>query len=277
MKYHSILFPITALLLSGCGTNQWLNMTTKAPEDLQKYKEKTASEFIYKRYITGHDTAGIGLLYKGMDLIASGADKLNLGDRNSYYYIARKLNLHKAQYNLSNYSKLLKPTTELSNLCKAQGGSYSMLKQFTVNIPRLNLNKDISGRYAYHFTAYDNANNIAKSTNAMKPQIQITEDFGIPLLVTAQDIERMVLTEINKLDEFNRARKASRTNKILGNDMRIHGEAAFQEAIALEAFGVFECKAENDVLWRASIKPLWNEVHQDQMINTVTLQITASD
>lgn len=271
MKFIILLVNI---LLVGC-TSQWLALTEKTKNSLQHYKNKTASEFIYKRYITKYDTLGVGYLHQGMDIVGARLDKIRTPPREeTFYSLSRKLNLYRAHYNMLDYSQLIKPSRELAKLCIVHGGQYRIVESFKINIPRMNLDNHFSNRFLELAAQYSNATKTSRLINSRKERIYLTDSWGIPLLADSQDIRDSVLAEWGKLEEYKGLRNSSKIDKMLKGDMAIQGEDAFDSAIQEGAFGVFNCKNGSESLWNVSIMPLWNEV---KMTNVAVLQIAASD
>lgn len=267
---------LSVFIVSGC-TTQWASLTTKSVNDLEEYKNAPVSEFIWNRYITGHDTAGIGYLNKGMDLVISGIETVAKEKTATFYDISRDFNLHKAFYNLADYSSLLKPKQELENLCKVKGGEFSSINMFKVNIPGSDLDLSYSLKFIQLASDYINSEKIAKNVNDMKLSIDSPPSIKIPIVVTADKIQSMVLRDMGKLEEFQRLRDASNIDIMLSGDMAIAGEGAFGEALSAGAFGDFNCTIDSQIIWSASIRPLWNEVNQQTMTNALVLQIVSSD
>lgn len=268
---------LSVFIVSGC-TTQWASLTTKSVEDLEEYKDAPASEFIWNRYITGHDTAGIGYLNKGMDLVISGVETVAKKKTATFYDISREFNLHKAFYNLADYSSLLKPKQELENLCKVKGGEFSSINMYKVNIPGANLDLSYSLKFLQLASDYINSEKIADNINNMKLSIDLPHSIKIPpIVVTADKIQSMVLRDMGRLEEFQRLRNASNNNIMLSGDMATAGEGAFGEALSAGAFGEFNCTIDSQIIWSASIRPLWNEVNQQAMTNALVLQIVSSD
>lgn len=275
------LILLLCLSLTTSCTSQYLALTTKSIDDLERYNDKTASEFIHNRYITKYDTAGIGWIRRGADALISGASavysKLGAEVEFTDVEMQEKLNVVQLFYNLSDYHRLLKPKLELTNLCSVHGGILTPLKLHRTNIATQNLDNYFRNNFRTLAANYMNAGSIAANVNSSNTTIDIAPNWGIPLLANTQDIRQIALQNMRALEQKDKQRAASNTRKMLNSDMAIDGESALQEAIDEESFGVFQCSKGKEKLWRVSILPLWNEVLQQQATSVAYVQIAADD
>ncbi len=272
MKAVCMLF--MALFLQGC-TAQWANITTKSVDNMGKYKEITPNKFIFDRYITPRDKAGIGLLYRGMEFVGKGLDKIATNKEVDILDVYHKYYLFSAHYNLADYSQLLKPKVELNNLCIVHGGELKLIEKFRRNIPGENFNKLISAEFFKAYQQVANAEEIAQSVNNMGVGIQITPDIEIPLYATASDIRWNAIKSTTTISQRNALRSSSIEQKLISGDMGVQGEEAFYRAMSAESFGIFACENNSTVLWRLSIVPLWNEVSQKTMTNKIVIHMSS--